>query len=202
MKSFLYVGAKGFIFFCLLLLLPESIFAKNFVIYDDILEERTAQKVEEMGVELFAKTGVKVILIVKKSEKEEIVAYEKKFAESLTPPFALLTLFLEEKKVDIYSSAGLEKEFDKEAMLSPLPWKGTIIPLLTTKKREVGVSPALLNGYADLVEQIAAYRKVELESAIGSSNKTTLNIFKILIYGFVAALVLFALIRKRMRKNG
>ena len=112
----------------------------------------------------------------------------------------LLTLFLEEKKVDIYASLGLEKEFDKESMLSPLPWRGTIIPLLTEKKKVLDVTPALLNGYADIVDQIADYRKIKLESSIGSANKNTLGVVKFLVYGFVATLVILMLIRRRRKR--
>ena len=74
-------------------LLPVLVFAKDFVVYDDILEEKTAQKIEEMGHELFAKSGVKVILIAKKNGNENILAFEQNFAKDLTPPYALLTLF-------------------------------------------------------------------------------------------------------------
>lgn len=201
MKTLLHVGTKKLWLLCLIAFLPVLVFAKDFVVYDDILEEKTAQKIEEMGQELFAKSGVKVILIAKKSGNENILAYEQNFAKDLTPPYALLTLFQTEQKVDIYTSVGLEKEFDREALLSPLPWKGTIIPLLTSKKKEVGVSPALLNGYAELVEEIAAYRKVELESAIGSANKTTINIVRLLLYSFMAFVVVF-IIYKRMKNRG
>lgn len=202
MKTLLHVGTKKLWLLCLISLLPVLVFAKDFVIYDDILEEKTAQKIEEMGSELFAKSGVKVILIAKKSgEGENILTYEQNFAKDLTPPYALLTLFQVEQKVDIYTSKGLEKEFDREALLSPLPWKGTIIPLLTSKKKEVSVGPALLNGYAELVEEIAAYRKIELESAIGSANKTTINIVRLLLYSFMAFVVVF-IIYKRMKNRG
>lgn len=202
MDTLLHVKAKGLMLLCFIALLPVVVFAKDFVIYDDILEEKTAQKIEEMGSELFAKSGVKVILIAKKSgEGENILTYEQNFAKDLTPPYALLTLFQAEKKVDIYASAGLEKEFDREALLSPLPWKGTIIPLLTSKKKEVSVSPALLNGYAELVEEIAEYRKIELESAIGSANKTTINLVRLLIYGFMVIVVVL-IIYKRIKSRG
>jgi len=201
MKTLLHVGTKKLWLLCLISLLPVLVFAKDFVIYDDILEEKTAQKIEEMGSELFAKSGVKVILIAKKSGDSNILAYEQNFAKDLTPPYALLTLFQAEQKVDVYASSGLEKEFDREALLSPLPWKGTIIPLLTSKKKEVGVSPALLNGYAELVEEIAAYRKIELESAIGSANKTTINLVRVLLYSFMAFVVVF-IIYKRMKNRG
>ncbi len=201
MKTLLHVKAKKLMLLCFIALLPVSVFAKDFVVYDDILEEKTAQKIEEMGSELFAKSGVKVILIAKKSGNENILDYEQNFAKNLTPPYVLLTLFQAEQKVDIYTSKGLEKEFDREALLSPLPWKGTIIPLLTSKKNEISVGPALLNGYAELVEEIAAYHKIELESAIGSANRTTINIVRLLIYGFMVIVVIL-IIYKRIKSRG
>lgn len=202
MTSMLHVKAKGIFLFCLLLITPLFSLAKEYVIYDDILDERAAVKIQEMGEELYQKSGVKVFLVAKKSgEGEEILSYEKRFAQTLTPPYAILTLFLEEKKVDIYHSSGIEKEFDKDAMLSPMPWKGTIIPLLTNKKKEVGVSPALLNGYGDLVDQIAGYRKITLESSIGNANKTTISVVRLLVYGFVGSLILLVIIR-RIRNRG
>jgi len=188
--------AKGIFLFCLFLILPLTLFSKEFVVYDPILDERAAQKIEEMGEELFRKSGVKVFLIAKEKGGQDIVDYAKNFAKELSSPYVILTLFLTEQKVDIYHSKGLESQFDKEAMLSPLPWKGTIIPLLTNKKKEVGVSAALLNGYADIVDQIAAYRNITLESSIGSSNKTTISIVKLLVYGFVGVLVVLMIIRR------
>jgi len=204
MKALLHVKyAKEFFLLCMFFLAPIVVFAKDFVIYDNnnVLEDRTAQKIEEMGAELFAKSGVKVILIAKQAENEEIRLFEKNFAKELTAPYVLLTLFLDEKKVDIYSSTGMEKEFDKEGILSPLPWRGTIIPLLTNQKKGATPSAALLNGYGDIVDQISDYRHVKLESSIGSSNKITIEIVKILIYGFVAVLVLIMLF-KRMKSRG
>lgn len=201
MTKFLHVKAKGFILFCLFLFLPFGVFAKEFVLNDEVIEERAAQKIEEMGQELFQKSGVKVYLIAKKSGNgENIIVYEQNFAQTLTPPYAILTLFLEEQKVDIYHSPDLAKEFDKESMLSPLPWRGTILPLLTGKKKDVSVSAALLNGYGDLVDQIASFRKIQLDSSIGSANKDTIYLFKFFIYGFLVVMIILIL-RKRMKKN-
>ena len=201
MKALFYIKAKKLMLLCLLFFLQASVFGKDFVIYDNILEERTAQKIEEMGSELFAKSGIKVFLIAKQSNNEEIIAFEKNFAKDLNSSYVLLTLFLEQKKVDIYASKDLETTFDKEAILSPLPWRGTIIPLLTTKKNDVSVGAALLNGYADIVEQIATSKQINLESAIGSSNKKTINFIRVGIYGFVGFLIILMLY-KRMRNRG
>lgn len=201
MKNRFYMQAKKLWLLCFIAFIPAWVFAKDFVIYDNILEERTAQKIEEMGSELFEKTGVKVILIAKAQGNQNIVAFEQDFAKDLKAPYALLTLFLAEKQVDVYNSAGLEKEFDKETLLSPLPWKGSIIPLLTSKKQEVSVGPALLNGYAELVEEIAASRKIELQSAIGNANKTTINLVRLVLYGFMAMVVVL-IIYRRMKNRG
>lgn len=203
MKSLVTIQkVKGLMLLCFLTLVcPQIVFAKDFVVHDSILEERTAQKIEEMGSELFAKSGVQVFLIAKQNSDEEIVAFEKNFAKDLNGSYVLLTLFQEQKKVDIYASSDMEKAFDKEAILSPLPWKGTIIPLLTTKKKDVSAGAALLNGYADIVEQIAAFKKVDLQSAIGSSNKTTINLVRLGVYGFVGFLVVLMLYR-RIKNRG
>lgn len=203
MNSWFLNKAREIFLFCLFLFLPLQGFSKVLIISDpSLLDERAIVKMEEMGDELFKKTGIHVFLIAKNSgDGKEIVSFEREFAQTLTEPFVLLTLFLEEKKIDIYASKELEKAFDKEVLLSPLPWKGMIIPLLTNKKKEVGITPALLNGYAELVEQIAASRNVVLESSIGNANKTTISLVKVLIYGFIGGLLLFVFIR-RMRKNG
>lgn len=201
MNKFLHVKAKGFLFFCLFLFLPFYLVANEFVINEGVIEGRAAQKIEEMGQELFQKSGIKVYLIAKKSGNgENIIAYEKHFSQDLTPPYVLLTLFLEDQKVDIYNSPDLDKAFDKESMLSPLPWSGTILPLLTGKKKDVSVSAALLNGYGDIVDQISDSKKITLESSIGSSNKNTLGIFRFLIYGFLFVMAILIL-RKRMQKS-
>lgn len=200
-KYLLHVKARALMLLCLCACIPFAALAKEFVLDEGLLEPKTVVKIHEMGQELFDKSGVHLLLIAKKSgDGEDIVTFEKRISSHLVSPYVLLTLFLDEKKVDIFHSSGLEKEFDKEAILSPFPWRGTIIPLLTNKKKEVGVSPALLNGYADLADKIAKHRNISLESSIGSANQTTIGIVRLLVYGFVGILIIMVLM-KRMRKR-
>lgn len=200
MRTLLTFWVKKLLLLCPLLFLPTLVFGKDFVIHDGIVDERAVEKIEEMGSELFQKSGIKVILIAKSTHDENIVAFEQNFAKNLTEPYVLLTLFQKEQKVDVFNSEGMDKLFDKETVLSPLPWKGTIIPLLASKKKEVGVSPALLNGYADIVEQIAESKKIVLQSAIGSANKSTINFIRLGVYGFLGVLIVLFVIR-RIRKH-
>ncbi len=175
--------------------------AKSFVVNEDVILQKTVGKIEQMANELYKKTGIKAYLIAKKSlEGKSIVEFEKEFAKKIKPPFVLLTLSLNDKKVDIYASAGVKKLFDKEAILSPYPWEGSIIPLLTGKKKNVSVSAALLNGYADLVERIAKNRGIKLQSGIGNTNKELISLLNISIFGFLF-IVFGWYMYKRMKRS-
>jgi len=189
-------------FLLLTLFLSTTLFgAKSFVVNEDVILQKTVGKIEQMANELYEKTGIKAYLIAKKSlNGKNIIEFEKEFAKNIKPPFVLLTLSLGEQKVDIYSSPGVEKLFDKEAILSPYPWEGSIIPLLTGKKKNVSVSAALLNGYADLVESIAKNKGIKLQSGIGSTNRELISVLNISIFGFL--LMVFGwYIYRRMKRS-
>jgi hypothetical protein len=49
MNTLLSIKAKKLSLLCFIVFFPVLIFAKEFVINDDNLEERTVQKIEEMG---------------------------------------------------------------------------------------------------------------------------------------------------------
>ena len=161
--------------------------SENFVIVnEEILPQKTVNKINEMGNELKEKIGVNLYLAaVKKSNKAKIKEYEKNLTKSLQKPYVLLTILLDSKKVDIVSSKEVENRFDKEQVLSPLPWKGTIIPLLTShsKNQHAAIEAALLNGYADIADQLASSYHIKLASSIGSTNKNIYFYMKFLFYG-------------------
>lgn len=175
--------------------------ASYVLINDGIISEKVSQKVESLGNELFLRTKVSVYVAIPQSlEKMDIKQFGESLSKELKEPFVLLTLAKNEQKVDIVNSKNLDSKFDKESTLSPFPWDGTIIPLLAVKKENDKYNAAVLNGYADIVEQIAASYNVKLEGAIGSTNKDIYHYIKILIYGFL----IFVILRyfyKRIRKN-
>lgn len=188
-------------FLLVLILFTISLNAKQFVFNDGVILKKTEIKIEEMANELFLKTGVSAYLVSKKDlNGTNIVAYEKHFAKDKKAPFAIICLALKEQKVDAYNSPDLDGAYDKSSLLSPYPWSGTIIPLLTGKKKNVSVSAALLNGYADMVEQIAKSKDVKLDSAIGSTNRDIIYFVKISIYLFLFVVIGWYFIR-RIRKR-
>jgi uncharacterized membrane protein YgcG len=173
------------------------------VIYtnDGVISQKVSDKLEEMGSELFEKSGISVYVAAPKSlEGQSIQEYEEKVANSLNSPYVLFTLAKSEQQVDIIYSESLEGKFDKEKTLSPFPWSGTVIPLLSVKKDNDKYNAAILNGYADIVEQIANSYDIKLQSAIGNTNRDILFWVKMGIYVFVLVIILryaYNLARKR-----
>lgn len=196
-----YIKRRVFIL-CAFFIYANIANASYVIVNDDIISQKVSQKVESLGNELFLKTKVSVYVAIPKSlEKMDVKKYGEFLSKDLKQPFVLLTLAKNEQKVDIVNSKSLDDKFDKESTLSPFPWDGTIIPLLSVKKENDKYNAAVLNGYADIVEQIAASHNVILEGAIGSTNKDIYHYVKILIYGFLVFVILRYLYKRIRGKN-
>ncbi len=189
------------IYLLVCLSLAVSLNAKKFAYNDQVIINKTEIKIEEMANELYRKTGISAYLLTKKNlNGKSIIQYEKDFAKKLKPPYAILSIALDEKKVDIYNSIDLDNAFDKKTILSPYPWKGSIIPLLTIKKKYVSVSAAMLNGYADMVEQIAKSKNIKLKSGIGSINRNIYFSLQLSIFLFLIVVFGWYFIRKLKKR--
>ena len=170
---------------------------------DGLLNEKVSAKIEEMGSELFLKTKIGAYVYVTKNiGKTNIIDFEKELASKLKSPYVLLTLAVENEKVDIIASKDVLKLFDREKTLSPFSWNGTIIPILADKKMKDKYNVAILNGYADIVEQIAKSKNIELKSAMGSTNKSLIHYLRYGIYGFLLFVILGYFYQKRKSQNG
>ena len=189
------------IYLLVCLLLAVSLNAKKFVYNDHVIISKTEVKIEEMANELYRKTGISAYLLTKKNlNGKSIAQYERNFAKKFKPPYTILSIALDEQKVDIYNSIDLDNTFDREAILSPYPWKGSIIPLLTIKKKYVSVSAAMLNGYADMVEQIAKSKNIKLKSGIGSTNKNIYFSLQLSIFLFLFVVFGWYFIKKLKKR--
>jgi len=184
-------------------LFVNNLFASFVIGNSSYLPEKTIEKIEQMGTELHKKSGVFVYLaIIEDLNGSTIAEIENKISYSLKKPFILLSIAINDKKIDIINSKELNNRFNKEQILSPWPWSGSILPLLTAKTKDfkANVEAALLNGYADIVEQVAKSYGVELESAIGSQNRVVFFFLKIIFYGIIL-LIIIKIIYGRFKKN-
>jgi len=156
-----------------------------------------------------------------------IVDYEREVMKELSGPTILLTFSEMDAKVDIMANdSSLYKYFDKKQVLSPVAsfvqaftmaifysdsfesfkattsnYGGTIIPLLAGKAKkgnQIGkYSGSMYNGYADIAEQVAESKGIELDNAVGSANKYSILVLKIIFYGIIL-IALIVYIRKKL----
>ncbi len=194
---FCRLGVRKFILIFIFLLSQSLALGANFVINnDEILSQKVSAKLNEIGSELYAKSGINLVVGVYKDGELEALFKE----QNLSSPYAFLLLIKDKKKVEIFADANTSKLFNKEQILSVNPESGTIIPILVSKNGKDVYNAAILNGYADIAEQIASSLNFQLESSVGNSNKTTLNFLRFFIYGLVVFFVIVVFYKKV--KNG
>lgn len=194
---FCRLGVRKFILIFIFLLSQSLALGANFVINnDEILSQKVSVKLNEIGSELYAKSGINLAVGIYKDGELETLFKE----QNLSSPYAFLLLIKDKKKVEIFADSNTSKLFNKEQILSVNPESGTIIPILVSKNGKDVYNAAILNGYADIAEQIASSLNLQLESSVGNSNKTTLNFLRFFIYGLVAFFVIVVFYKKV--KNG
>ncbi len=194
---FCRLGVRKFILIFIFLLSQSLALGANFVINnDEILSQKVSVKLNEIGSELYTKSGINLVVGVYKDGELESLFKE----QNLSSPYAFLLLIKDKKKVEIFADANTSKLFNKEQILSVNPESGTIIPILVSKNGKDVYNAAILNGYADIAEQIASSLNLQLESSVGNSNKTTLNFLRFFIYGLVAFFIIVVFYKKV--KNG
>ncbi len=194
---FCRLGVRKFILIFIFLLSQSLALGANFVINnDEILSQKVSVKLNEIGSELYAKSGINLVVGVYKDGELEALFKD----QNLSSPYAFLLLIKGKKKVEIFADANTSKLFNKEQILSVNPESGTIIPILVSKNGKDVYNAAILNGYADIAEQIASSLNLQLESSVGNLNKTTLNFLRFFIYGLVAFFIIVIFYKKV--KNG
>ncbi|XPV68154.1 MAG: hypothetical protein ACNI25_12680 [Halarcobacter sp.] len=196
--------------YLLLLFLLTNLNASSFVLSDDgLIDPRTISKIDEIGSEVKSKLGVNIYVYAKESLglKSDITTqdkikyiknYESEIVNTLTKPYVLLTLAVDDTHVNLIVSSRLKEVVDKNDILN-----GYVVPLLASKDKNstyAKISAALLNGYAAIADDIADSKGVELKSSIGSSGKVAGTIWKVLMYSMIFVgllLYTFAVLRRK-----
>ena len=170
--------------------------------------------------------SLRLVMIRELPANQSIVDYEKSLIQDFSEPTILLTFSELDSKVDILANdTSLYKYFNKKQVLSPVTsavqaftmalfysdsfesfkeiasnYGGTIIPLLAGKAKkgnQVGkYSGSMFNGYADIAEQIANSKNIELDNAIGNANQISILVVKTLFYGIILISVIFYIKKK------
>lgn len=171
----------------------------------NLIGDKAVNKINEIGKELKEKTGVSVYAIGDTTIGNlSIEDYMNNHTKEFDTPYALLLIISEDKVVDIlYYPDDMSSRFEKDKILSPFPITGgTVLPLLGDKKKDNDkYTAAMLNGYADLTDQIASSYNIKLENSIGNVNKSTLNFLRLLIYSFIVVVIAIYITKRIKSKN-
>jgi hypothetical protein len=161
----------------------------------DLIDARTINKIDEMGNELYEKTGVNVYIYIKKSflnKKPEdkglmfkrIKEHEEKVLKDLNNSFVLISMSMDDTYINLYNSQDLDTVIDKDDILDR-----AIIPIIASNDKnsmETKVSVALLNGYGEIVDVVAKELKgITLDSSIESGASAFKEFWRIFMYMLV-----------------
>lgn len=182
------------VFLTLLLFFIPTLNASTnkYILNDDgLIDQRASGKIYEIGNELEIKTGVNVYIHLQNSyrideklpmkEKFEIIrTYEKNIIKQLQAPYVIVLMELELPHMNLVTSDDLKNIVDEDDILD-----NYIIPVVASKDKNQllsKVSAALLNGYAQVGDDIATSRNIKLESSIGSDGTTFSAFWKVFMY--------------------
>ena len=189
------------------LFFPTLIFAEpKFVLSNPgVMPPKEVEKIEQMGRELFEKTNVAVYVAVVEDLNETKPVDFIKRVETSTPDYLLLFFSLKPPAVNIFGSKNAKRLVDIDEILSPLPWRGSIRPVMSpafSKSDSAKQEVAILNGYAEIVDQAARSKGVKLESSIGSEGRTTFQWIRTLFYAILLLFVIqYLWYRRKNRGN-
>ena len=159
-----------------------------------LLDPRVINKIDEMGNELFEKSGVNVYIYAKRGflthelkDRKERIAFvknvESNIIKDLKDPYVVITIALNDVHVNLLESESLKSVVDKNKILDDF-----IIPVLASKDQNSlynKASLALLNGYGEVVDNVAESRGFELKSSIESGSTEFKAIWRVFMYFLV-----------------
>lgn len=140
---------------------------------DEIVLDKAEEKIQEMALEIYNKTGIvsRLDIIKKLPAKQTITQYGKQNAQDInSSSFVLVSFSQDDMQVDLITSSDLKDVIDKDEILDD--YIITILVAQNKKKTDQQkYSAALLNGMAEVADRLASYKKITLESSIGSESK-------------------------------
>jgi len=167
----------------ILSLLATLGFAKPEIINQNVIKQHAFDKISELSNELYLKTGVSIVTHLMVQMDGGILEYEKNVSSTLSAPYVFLAFSAKDQKIDLVVSPDLQSIVNKNEILNTF-----IIPILAAEDKnavDVKYSAAILNGVAEIADEIAANKKVKLNSSIGSESRNFMQGLRVFFYGII-----------------
>lgn len=186
-------------------LISAPLFSQNFVLQNqgEILNPKSIDFIEKLSSELSEKTGIALYVAVRdelvgENAKEARVAWKEEILSSLKAPYGVIFFVKSHKKIDIVLNPEI-KGIDSSEIITEY-----MVPILMQEKGlpNPKVSASILNGYAQLADEIAESKKVSLENNLIVDKSGSKNLVRYSIYVMLAImLTIIALIYVFGRKK-
>jgi len=200
--------------FALLALLLPLLLNATYILKDDLLRPEASKLVEQMGSELFEKTGIRGYVVATNEnfpERFNLVTYSKRYEANTSRPYiififapnALITKASGQKgRVALIPSSG-----EIAGLYSKSDVMDATIDVVAAKDKnsnEDKFNIGIVQGFSELADQIASAKGVKLAHTLPNETRTLIGYIKILVYiGALFVLWIFILRPVLMRiKNG
>jgi hypothetical protein len=205
---------KAQVRFALLALLLPLLLNATHILKDDLLIPEVSKLIEQMGDELFSKTGMNGYVIATNEnfpERFNLVAYSKKYEANISKPYVIL-IFAPNAVITKESGqkgrvAIIPSTKDLETLYSKSDVMDATIDVVATEDKnsnEDKFNIGIVQGFSELADQIATSKNIKLETTIPNDTRIIIGYVKILVYiGALFVLWIFILRPIWMRiKNG
>lgn len=186
-------------------LISAPLFSQNFVLQNqgEILNPKSIDFIQQLSSELSEKTGIALYVAVRdelvgENAKEARVAWKEEILSHLKAPYGVIFFVKSHKKIDIVLNPEI-KGIDSSEIITEY-----MVPILMQEKGlpNPKVSASILNGYAQLADEIAESKKVSLENNLIVDKSGSKNLVRYSIYVMLAImLTIIALIYVFGRKK-
>lgn len=187
-------------------LISAPLFSQNFVLQNqgEILNPKSIDFIEMLSSELSEKTGIALYVAVREelegeNAREARKVWKDKILKSLKAPYGVIFFVKSHKKIDIVLNPEI-KGIDSSEIITEY-----MVPILMQDKglSNPKISASILNGYAQLADEIAESKKVSLENNLivdksGSKNLVRYSIYVMLaiMFTIIALIYVFGKVKK------
>lgn len=145
-------------------LIPLS--ADSYVLSNDFLNQRSIDFIQKISSELYEKTGVSLYVacidFLEGEGKDVRQTYKQSILKNLKAPYGVIFFIKSHKKIDVIVEPKIDS-IDTQAIVSKY-----MVPILVQDKKlsNATISASILNGYAQLADEIATHFHQELPENI------------------------------------
>ena len=178
-------------FTLLALLLPFLLHATHFT-KNDLLNKEASKIIEDIGSELFAKTGINAYAIATNEHFPEafnLVEYSRKYESNMSKPFVIL-IFAPNALITAKSKergrVGLITSSDElKQLYSASDIKDATIDVVATKDKNTKKDKyaiGVVQGYSELADQIATTKGIKMTTTIPNDTKVIIHYLQYLVF--------------------